>query len=83
MARKGRWTPRILPSGSDHRYRKDPTLILKGSSVGTAKLTESDVREIREAFAGGGVSKAELGRRYGVTRTAIYMAVTGKSWRNT
>jgi response regulator of citrate/malate metabolism len=35
------------------------------------KLTDSDVVEIRHVFATKGTSKAELARRYGVSRTLI------------
>lgn len=82
MARKGRWSPRDLPTGDAHHLRRNPELAARGSRVGSSKLTEPEIEEVRALFATGSWSKAALGRRYGVTRTAIYFAVTGKTWRH-
>ena len=49
-----------------------------GEKSGTAKLSESDVREIRELH--GTVTLRELGRRYGVSHTAVRRAALGIKW---
>lgn len=54
----------------------------KGERINTAKLTEEQVREIRKRFAEGGVSKAELSRRYSVTQGTIYYIICLKTWKH-
>jgi len=51
----------------------------KGERTGSAKLTEHEVREIRELAASGITSKA-LAARYGVAKATIELAVTRKTW---
>lgn len=46
---------------------------------GGGKLTEADVLAIRAGLAAG-ASRAELGRRFGVSRTEIYFIATGQHW---
>ena len=49
----------------------------RGEIVGTSKLTEAQVREIK---ASSGVSQKILAERYGVKPTHIWRIRTGKSW---
>lgn len=51
----------------------------KGSEVGTSKLVEMDVVLIKAALLKG-ASPSDLGRKYGVSRSAISMIKRGKSW---
>lgn len=53
----------------------------KGERNGWAKLTEVQVREIRELFAAGNTQTA-LGQRMGVTQPNISYIVHGKIWRH-
>lgn len=53
----------------------------KGSSHYRAKLTESDVREIREGLRGG-VSRTALAQHFGVSRATIRQVGTGQSWKH-
>lgn len=59
--------------------RRDGTAII-GVRNASAKLTDDKAREIRRVFAAGGISKTELGRRYGVHRTTISGIVRGELW---
>ncbi len=59
------------PSGKPH----------PGESNGRAKLTVEDALEILRVFALGGITKVALGRRYGVSGSAISSLVRGKAWR--
>ncbi len=52
----------------------------RGENHGSAKLTESDVMEIKEKI--GSVTIRELGRQYGVSHTAIRRAALGIKWRH-
>lgn len=57
-----------------------PERTARGTANGNAKLTEQDVAWIVAEFAAGGVSKAELARKYGVDRKQIYNIVEGRQW---
>ena len=52
----------------------------KGEDQGKSKLTESQVLEICERYAEGGVTQAELADEYGMGRQAISDIATGKHW---
>lgn len=54
----------------------------KGSLNGEAVLTERIVAGMRTEYAQGGITHLELARRYGVSRTAIGLAINRKSWRH-
>lgn len=56
----------------------------KGENNPSAKLTESDVRNIREEYSKGDKSCSfkALSKKYGVTDVAIRYIVTRKTWRN-
>jgi hypothetical protein len=47
-----------------------------------AKLTEVQVRAIRERYAVGDISQAALGEEYGVTRMAVSAIVSRRSWKH-
>lgn len=52
---------------------------VRGVTHGRAKLTEDDVREIRQLFAGG-LSRKILAERFGVSTTNITFIVKRKLW---
>jgi hypothetical protein len=66
------------PAGNEADKRKHGTA-MSGEGHINAKLTASDVAEIRRLLADG-VSKAQLGRQFGVTSTAIYHIAKGRNW---
>lgn len=47
-----------------------------------AKLTMETASEIRRLFAQGEISKASLGRKFGVHRTTIQRAIDYKHWKD-
>lgn len=49
-------------------------------SYHTAKLTTSEVLRIRELYAGGTFTKAELGRKFHVNKGNIGLIINGKAW---
>lgn len=71
---------RVVPHsenvGRSRRYGRMP----RGETHGIAKLTEDDVRQIRVIYAAGGISQAALGRRYGVTQSAVKDIVRRINW---
>ena len=54
----------------------------RGEINGFSKLTEDIVRSVRLEHAEQGTSYAEMGRRYGVSDTAISAAVRRKRWKH-
>lgn len=74
--------PRHLPprlSGVDHWSNKRPDKRLRGERHGRAVLTEAAVVDIRRRLRAG-ESPSAIGREYGVTGTAIYLAGSGVTW---
>jgi hypothetical protein len=51
-----------------------------GKRTPIAKLSDEDAAAIRAAYAAGGVSWAELGRRYGVSKRSIGRLVNGETY---
>jgi hypothetical protein len=66
-------TPKDNAIDRETRGRRD----VRGEQIGTSKLTEQDVREIK---ASSGVSQKVLAEKYGVKPTHIWRIRTGKSW---
>lgn len=78
MDQKGRGhriAPTLRATGDRHWTRRHPELVLRGQRNGNAKLTDSQVIEIR-ARAAGGTSHRHLGADYGVSPTRIRQIVS-------
>lgn len=86
MVRKGRHVnvpksrPEVMRRGDQHGLRLHPERIAKGERQGSAKLTEADVREIRDLYATGNYSLSELGLRFRVNFSAIGKIVRRERW---
>ena len=55
---------------------------LVGASVASSKLTDSDVRMIREQYAGGGVTQVALAAKHGVSQHAISQIIRNQTWKH-
>jgi len=91
MQRKGR-----AASGDQNGSRLYPDRLVRGDAHaarntagwsqgernGEARLTESQVRDIRARYAMGGITLQELGNEMGVSKNAIHRAVHRKSWKH-
>lgn len=64
------------------RDEKGRRKIIKGEQNNFAKLTETQVREIREKYAEGVVTQQKLGDEYGVCQAAIWQIITRKVWKH-
>jgi hypothetical protein len=73
--RKGR-----MATGDRCAARLYPERRPRGSKVGTAKLTDQQVREIRNKYAAGNVFQRQLAAEYGVCRPQISAIVTRTQW---
>lgn len=60
----------------------DKDRFVSGERNGMAKLTEADVRAIRERYQQGGVTHQQLANELGVTKTLVGLIVRGKVWKN-
>lgn len=55
----------------------------RGARNPKARLTESDVREIRALYARGNLSQREIGERFGIKQAQVSEIVRGVSWNDT
>jgi hypothetical protein len=55
---------------------------VQGDRVGTAKLTEANVLEIRRRYAAGGVTQKSLAAEFGVKPPAIQAIINRRKWRH-
>lgn len=56
-------------------------LIASGERHYMSRLTDTQVAEVRAAYAAGGITQRELAERYGVTQTAVSAIVRNKNRR--
>jgi hypothetical protein len=52
----------------------------RGEKHHLAKLTESDVRLIREVYASGGITQRSLAEKFGVALRAVQQVINYESW---
>ena len=73
-------------SGRTWMHVAGPRIVVNGQRCGenvwAAKLSDTAVRAIRKEFAAGGITQAELARRYGVLRNAISRIIRRKTWKH-
>lgn len=65
--------------GEDHYYKRNPSLIRKGSSIPQAKLTDLQVLEIMKRIKNGEMQKT-IAPDYGISRQAICAIANGRNW---
>ncbi len=68
--------------GDEQWTRKHPERVPRGEEMVTSKLTEGQVRRIRDRFAAGGVSKNRLAREEGVSHPTIRRIIARKVWKH-
>lgn len=61
---------------------ENPQAVAKGERHGMARITTEQVQAVRSAYGAGGVSQAELARRFGMTRQLISKIVLRTRWRH-
>lgn len=69
-----------IPSGENHWSRLKPERLARGVQNGRARLTESDVVEIRKLRAAG-VARKALAARFHVAPERIWYIATGRGWK--
>jgi hypothetical protein len=68
------------PCGDRHGMRLHPECVVRGERHYQAKLTEQDVRAIRNTFAGGCASMTKLARIYGVSTANVSCIIHRRKW---
>src|SRR3990167_815457 len=66
--------------GERHFTKTRPDRIARGERAGAAKLTEQDIKTIRNEFSTGQISQGKLAKRYGVWQPTIGEIVRRKTW---
>lgn len=59
--------PERLARGETHNSRTKPWTVLRGEGHGRAKLTDQEVRDIRNRFSTGGYTQQELARTFNIS----------------
>jgi HNH endonuclease len=72
--------PERMPRGDNHYSRTHPEKLARGERNSKAKLTTSDVLEIRRLALT--VSVRELADRYKITKEAIRYIIVRKNWKH-
>lgn len=72
-----------LLTGDNNGARRYPERILRGGRNPAAKLTEDQVYEMRRLFNSGEVpNRAELGRRFRLSKFAATAIINGTTWKH-
>lgn len=74
-----RMHPEKVPRGDAHPFRRRPEIVPRGEAHPHARLTESQVIEIR-ASAANGETRRSLAERFGVARPTISGVLTRTTW---
>ncbi len=65
--------------GDEHPQRLDPSKVLRGERSGNAKITETDVRDIRSRRAAG-ERLTSIAAAYGITMGQVSAIATRRNW---
>jgi hypothetical protein len=76
-----RLRPERLARGDSHWSRLHPELVVRGKGHGMSKLTEDDVRKIRDLH-GAGLSHRAIAKGFNVTRHSVGNVLSGKTWKH-
>jgi hypothetical protein len=77
-----RRAPERVARGDRHGSRTHPECVARGTAHAGAKLTDSQVIEIRLRVSAGASSNAAVARAFGVSRSTVDMIASGRHWRH-
>lgn len=81
--RNGVYThPEKRPFGERNARYTHPENTAHGEAHGRHKLTELQVREIRQLYIEKGISQRQLARMFGITKTHVRRIVRGENWKH-
>lgn len=81
MCSKGRYKPNFLPGGENY-FRVHPEKVRRGSQLKHAKLTEDEVRKIRNTVFDKSNTQVALAKELNVTTGSISMILSRKTWKH-
>jgi len=64
------------------RDAKGRGIVLKGEEIGSSRLTDVEVKQIRELYATGKYKQGELGAMFGVSQSAVWRVVRNIHWKH-
>lgn len=74
--------PEKLARGERNGAHTKPDQVRKGEKNGRAKITETQVREIRARYRAGGISQQKLATEFGLNQTIVSAIVLRKLWKH-
>ena len=75
-------------SGSKHRSKKHPELVLRGEEIGNSKLKPEQIAAIRAEYSPGTAGKKSensltgLAKKYGIAFQTVSKIVRGTAWKH-
>lgn len=72
--------PEMIKRGEDHYMWGDPLGLRRGAANPQAKITESVVRAVREAWKAGGVTQRALALKFKISFQHVNSLVNHRSW---
>lgn len=55
---------------------------VRGEKSSQSKLTEAQVREIRQRYAAGGITQHQLAEMYGIAQSRVREIICRKAWKH-
>jgi HNH endonuclease len=74
--------PERTARGERHGFALHPETHARGEQVGASKLTDDIVRLIRQRYAEGNVSQAQLAAEFGVIQITVSRIVRRETWKH-
>lgn len=74
--------PERIARGERNGAHVHPEIVKRGERHSMVKLTEVQVRTIRDQYAAGGVSYSDLASEYGVCKATVSHIVNGRLWKH-
>jgi hypothetical protein len=75
------WKPLGPATGLRNGSHTHPESVNRGRKNGNAKLSDSDIREIRQ-LSSNGMNNKTIGARFGISDVSIGNILSGKSWKH-
>lgn len=74
-----RRNPEMIVRGDRHYSKLHPEKVRRGTNSGNARLTDDDIRSIRERYQGG-ESQSSIAETFGMSQVNISHVVLGRTW---
>jgi hypothetical protein len=68
--------------GTKPHYKKHPEEIQRGERIGTHKVTESQIKQIRSLYASGGYYQHVIAKMFHISQTSVWRIVRDITWKH-